>query len=211
MGVVSLPKGSVKYIIIVLLAGGWWVWKARQDYSGAVRNFPPSNARILMLGDSMTAGVGADPGNDLPTLLAKRLGRPVINAGVSGETTRSVLGRVDKILSSRPGTLIVLLGGNDVLRKIPAEEVERNLASIIERAQGAGCMVVLVGMNGRPLDGMSGVYVRLAKQYQCLFVPDILDGIFFNNRYKADAIHPNSEGYVIMADRIAERLKPYLE
>lgn len=206
-----MPRWGWNLLIVLILTVVWWGWKQHGDYSGDVLNQPPPNPRIYMFGDSMTYGSGADPGQDLPTLLAQRLGRPVTNGGVPGETTGSALMRLDEVLQRRSGTFVVLLGGNDVLQKIPSAQVESNLATIIERAQAGGSMVVLVGMTGRPFDGISKTYLALAERYRCVYVPDVLSGIFFDARYKADPIHPNSKGYAIMADRIAERMKPYLD
>lgn len=206
----AIPNWGWNLLILAVVGLGWLAWQRQHDYAGSIRNSPPPNPRIYMLGDSLTYGSGADPGKDLPTLLAQLIHRNVTNGGIPGETSGSVLSRVDEVIERRPGTLIILLGGNDVLQKVPAEQVEQNLGSIIDRAQSAGSMVVVVGMNGRPFDGYSKMYARLAAEYECVLVPDVLSGIFFNSEMKADPIHPNSKGYALMAERIAERIEKYI-
>jgi hypothetical protein len=86
-------------------------------------------------------------------------------------------------------------------------ELERT----IRRIQGSGALVVLVGLQGlAPIGGIAGRYERLARQTGCVFVPDILGDVLGNPKRMSDGIHPNSDGYTIMADRIAAAIAPWL-
>ncbi|GEM_PF-296002 len=205
-----IPKWMWILAMAVVTYGAWHLWQAHLNYDGPVRNSPPPNATIYMLGDSMTAGFGADPGRDLVTLLSQKIGRSIINGGVNGDTTGGAVGRIPEMLRHNPGTVIVALGGNDLLRNVSVSDAEQNLSTIIEAAQRKGAMVVIIGLSGRPTDGYASMYARLARKYDCVLVADVLKDIFFDARYKADYIHPNSLGYELMASRIAEKIQKYL-
>jgi lysophospholipase L1-like esterase len=170
-----------------------------------VRNLDTANRAIVSLGDSLTAGVGAAPGADLATLLARAIGRPVHNAGVSGDTTEAARRRIGTdVLPARPGIVLVCLGGNDFLRRTGVDRAEENLTAVVREIQGAGAMVVLCGFEFPSLsEDWGGMYARVAAREQCLAIPDLLDGIEGNPALKADAIHPNEKGYALMADRLA--------
>ncbi len=114
--------------------------------------------------------------------------------------------------------LIVALGGNDALRGLPADQLQRNLSEIIERAQAKGIAVILAGMEAPPNYGRDyivafhKVYPALAKQYHLAFVPFLLQGVAgaegLNQR---DGIHPTVEGARIVADNVWTVLRPIAE
>jgi lysophospholipase L1-like esterase len=160
----------------------------------------------------LTSGVGAAPGQSWPELLALELGKPVVAAGVSGDTTEGGLDRLERdVLSRNPGTVIVCLGGNDILRRMPVDGTINNLDAIISRSQASGAMVVLIGVQGIPfLSSHRSRYRALAKERGALLVPNILGGIIGNRKLMADQIHPNSDGYKLMAERVAQAMRPHL-
>src|SRR5258707_11560888 len=132
---------------------------------------------MVILGDSLTAGLGLPPDQAYPTLLQQRLDKEglkyeVVNAGVSGDTSAGGLARLDWALEGDVRVLIVALGGNDGLRGLPPEELKANLSQIIERAQQRRIQVVLAGMDAPPNFGQSyivsfhQVYPVLANQYK---------------------------------------------
>src|SRR5947209_2830700 len=128
--------------------------------------------RVVALGDSLTAGLGLPPSQAYPTLLQRwidheGLNYEVINAGVSGDTSAGGLSRLDWALDGDVRFLIVALGGNDALRALPAEELRRNLATIIERAQAKRITVVLAGMEAPRNFGRDYV-VRFHQVYPAL-------------------------------------------
>lgn len=177
----------------------------------AVVNQPSAPVSVVLFGDSMGAGAGATKGKNLAVLLGDRLNVKISNASIGGETTAGGIKRCAGMLKSKPGIVIVFLGGNDRIQKVKASRAGENLDKIARQCQDNGAMVVLVGFKGMLGDGYTAMFKEIAKRRGCVFVPDVLDGIFFNPKLKADAIHPNDEGYALIADRIATKMKPYLE
>jgi lysophospholipase L1-like esterase len=177
----------------------------------SIRNLNASGETIVAFGDSLTEGVGAEPGEDYPAVLARLLRRPVVNAGRRGDTAGDGLVRIDATLDLRPRLTIVLFGGNDFLRKVPIEETKRNLDQIVARIQDQGAMVVLVGLRlGLLTDEYSDVYAEIADRRGALYIPRVLAGILSDPKLKSDAIHPNGAGYRLVAERIYKRIDPLL-
>ena len=168
---------------------------------------------IVCFGDSLTAGYGAEKGKDYPSVLRDQVDLPVVNAGVSGDTTAGALGRLDSdVLSRDPKIVIITLGGNDFLYKVPKDETLKNMGEIVDRIQSRGAMVVLAAVQtGLWGDAYAEDYKKLGRQKRFVVIPNVLQGILFNPRYKYDQIHPNSEGYRIMAERIYRKIKPFLK
>lgn len=166
-------------------------------------NYPPKNSQIVAFGDSLVAGVGATSGNDFVSVLSRMLGNPIVNLGVLGDTTAQGLARVDQVIAKDPGTVILLLGGNDYLKKIPQEETFANLRSIIAKLQAQGAVVVLLGVRGGILrDNFIDGFDALAEETGVIYVPDVLDGLIGRDAYMSDAIHPNDQGYAQIAERV---------
>jgi acyl-CoA thioesterase-1 len=175
--------------------------------------------RIVVLGDSIAAGLGL-PGNDaFPAIVEDLLRREghsvdVVNAGVSGDTSAGGLRRIDWILKQRPDILVVELGGNDALRGQPLGNTERNLRQIIRRGQASGAHVLLVGMdipsNYGPVyaGGFAAMYKTIARDERATLVPDFVREVGTDSHLmQADGIHPTAAGH----RRLAENLLPYLE
>lgn len=182
-----------------VLAG---LWSLRSDLPRAAK--PTNGEHIIAFGDSLVAGRGASLGQDFVSVLSKRLGIPIINAGRSGDTTGAALARLDRdVLALNPRIVIVLLGGNDFLRRIPTEETFGNLGTIVDRVRRHGSAVVLVGVSvGLFTDPYRAEYEALAQRISAGLVPDVLDGIIGHADLMADSIHPNDRGYEIIADRL---------
>lgn len=173
-------------------------------------NYPPKNEKIVAFGDSLIVGVGSTKGNDFISLLSKRIGKPIVNMGVSGNTTAMGLERIDSVITENPGTVILLLGGNDYLRKVPDAETFNNLRTIISRLQKEGIFVILLGIRGGLLiDRFDGLFADLAKEMNVPYVPNVLEGLLGNDQYMSDAIHPNDAGYVRMTDRVYGEIKDF--
>jgi acyl-CoA thioesterase-1 len=178
-----------------------------------------ATVKILALGTSLTQGLGVPPGRDLTAVLETRLkasGLDVkfINAGVSGDTSAGGLARLDWSLAERPQAAIIELGSNDALRGQAPAETEKNLAAILSRLQSAHVAVLLTGMKaprnlGPEYDAQfDAIYPRLAKRYDVLFYPFILDGVAADPKLnQADGIHPNPAGVKIIADRMLPYVK----
>lgn len=172
---------------------------------GRVRNLASAGTEIIAFGDSLTAGYGAGAGEDYPSRLSSAIGKPVINAGVSGDTTDMALERIDAdVLSRNPRIVIVGLGGNDFLRSVPVATAEKNLRAIIQKVEASGAMVVLLGFEFPSLGAHWGaMYERVAKEEGCLLIDGVLSGILTDPSLKSDEIHPNAKGYALMAERIS--------
>jgi acyl-CoA thioesterase-1 len=181
------------------------------DYS-SVRNLDSPGKNVIAFGDSLTEGVGARRGEDYPSLLARELQRPVINAGRRGDTTAQGLARLERdVLKRNPRLVIVMFGGNDYLRRVPLSNASKNLEEIVMRIQQQGAMVVLLGIKlGLFTDEYGPVYKKLAKQYDALLIPRVLKGILSDRKLKSDSIHPNGAGYRLMAERILKQVRPLL-
>ncbi|MGE3507283.1 MAG: arylesterase [Vicinamibacterales bacterium] len=190
-----------------------------------VTSAPPAAAsdarpRFVILGDSLTAGLGLDVAEAYPTLLQRELddaGIPlqVVNAGISGDTTAGGLSRLELALEGDVRLLLVALGGNDALRALPVAELERNLSDIIERSQQRGIKVVLAGMEAPPNFGddytkaFRKVYRDVAAKYDITFIPFLLDGVAGVERLNQnDGIHPTAEGARMVADHVWPVLEP---
>ena len=187
----------------------WWLGCARPpDYA----NFPPANpGDWVAFGDSLTAGHEMSPGQDYPAQLAARLGVPIRNDGVSGNTTQDGLARVPALAATRPRVVLLCLGGNDGLRQMPRAETFGNLAALIEQLQGAGAFVVLIGVRSATIrDKNAEEFERLAKARRTLYVPNILDGLLGKPSLMLDQIHPNEAGYALIAERLEKMLRPLL-
>jgi lysophospholipase L1-like esterase len=198
-------------LVLVAIAGIALAWLLR---AGPPRPAPPTTGRtVVAFGDSLVEGRGATPGNDFVSVLSRTLGTRIINAGRSGDTTRTALERLDRdVLSRNPKMVIVLLGGNDFLRRVPVEETFANLQKIVERIRDRGAAVILVGVSvGLLSDPYADEYDALARRAGAGLVPDILDGVLGRRDLMADSIHPNDRGYRIMAERVEPVVRGVLE
>ncbi len=177
-----------------------------------ITNSPPKNSTIIAFGDSLVQGIGSTEGHDFVSVLGNKLRRPIENLGISGETSEQGLNRVDAVMAKNPGTVLVLFGGNDYLRKVPQEETFRNLKTIITKLQGSGAMVVLLGIRGGLLGNkFKASFKKLAGETGVVYVPDVLDGLFGNDKYMSDSVHPNDLGYGIIAEKIYKSVKGYIK
>jgi len=178
-----------------------------------VRNLQSRGEAIVCFGDSLTEGVGAGTGEDYPSILARQLRLPIINAGRRGDTSADGLARLERdILARNPRLVVILFGGNDFLRQLPLSETRKNLEEIVRRVQEHGAMVVLVGLRlGLFTDEYGPVYEEIAKKNGALYIPEILKGILSDPGLKSDSIHPNGAGYRLVAERILEQVRPLLE
>jgi lysophospholipase L1-like esterase len=193
----------------VLLILAWALWPSR---FARVRNLGSHGTSIIAFGDSLTAGYGAAPGEDWPSRLSALIGRPIVNAGVSGDTTESALARIDAdILTRDPRIVLVGLGGNDFLGSTPILTTENNLRTIVRRIQGSGAAVVLLAFRFPSISAdYDAMYKRVAKEERCALIEGVLSGILTDASLKSDEIHPNAKGYALMAERLASPMRQLL-
>ena len=170
--------------------------------------------RILMLGDSLTAGYGLASHEALPArveaaLRALGLDARVINAGVSGDTTSGGLARIDWALADDPHAVVVALGANDGLRAIDPAVTRSNLDRLLGVLGEKGLPVLLAGMFAPPNLGpdyagrFDPVYPDLAVRHGALLYPFLLDGVATVTALnQADGLHPNAAGVEVIAERM---------
>jgi len=177
-----------------------------------IRNIDSKGKNIICFGDSLTFGYGASQGEDYPTALAKLTDIPVINAGIDGDTSTEALRRIDSdVLERNPLLVIIEFGGNDFLRKIPKELTLNNIKEMVGFIQAKGSMVAIVDISvGIFLGEYRKMFYALAREKKAIFVPAIFSGIITNPRLKSDFLHPNADGYKIIAQRIYRNITPYL-
>jgi acyl-CoA thioesterase I len=177
---------------------------------------------VVVLGDSLTAGLGVAADEAFPARLQARIRAEgyayrVTNAGVSGDTTAGGLRRVDWVLRANPEIVIVALGANDGLRGQSPQAIRANLEEIVARLQAAGARVLLVGMRLPPNYGadytkeFEAIFPAVARRAKVALMPFLLDGVAADPRLnQADGIHPTAAGQQIMADRVWPYLRPLL-
>ncbi len=176
----------------------------------AVPNLDSPGRTIVCFGDSLTAGVGRGDGPTYPDRLAGRLGAEVVNAGVPGDTASQALRRIERVLAADPWLVVVELGGNDILRRVPLETTERAFDAILERLLAAGVSALLIEVRG-PFGGRyADLFDRLESRHGVPVIRDVLPDLLLDRRYKSDAIHLNGAGYERLAEAVARRVEPLL-
>ncbi len=177
-----------------------------------IKNIDSRGKNIVCFGDSITFGYGAEPGGDYPSALIKMTSIPVINAGIDGDTSTEAIKRIKSdVLNRNPLLVIVEFGGNDFLKKIPQEVTLNNVREIIDTIQTQGAMVAVVDISTEMiLKQYRSAFYNLAREKGAIFIPSILSGIITNPRLKSDFIHPNADGYNVIAQRIYRTITPYL-
>jgi acyl-CoA thioesterase I len=179
--------------------------------SPAAQAAPP---RILLFGDSLTAGYGLPAGEAIPARLQARLAAAgvvaqVINGGVSGDTTADGLARLDWTMADHPDAVLVELGANDALRGIDPKITYANLDRILAKLTRSGVKVMLLGMLAPPNWGrdyqneFDAIYGRLAAKYHVPLYPFVLDGVAMDPALnQSDGLHPNAKGAEIIAGKL---------
>ena len=185
-------------------------------------NTVESTKRLLILGDSLTAGYGLSDEDSFPAQLEKAMKQAghrvrVVNAGVSGDTSAGGLARLEWALADAPHIVIVELGGNDALRGLSPKVTFNNLDSILKRLKIFGAQVILAGMKApRNLGNdyaseFDQVYPQLARKHNVIFYPFFLDGVALDLKLnQADGIHPNATGVGVIVERMMPVLEPLL-
>lgn len=178
-----------------------------------IKNMGSQGKNIICFGDSITFGYGVSQGEDYPSALAKLTAFPVINAGIDGDTTFEALKRIEgDVLGKDPLLVIIEFSGNDFLRKVPKEVTVDNIRKMAEYAQARGAMVAIADISaGMFLAEYRSLLNNLAKEKKAVFIPAVLNGIITNPSLKSDFLHPNAEGYKIVARRIHQAILPYLK
>lgn len=187
----------------------------------SLKGSPPT---LLILGDSLSAGYGLDPGQGWVSLLQREWhdqGQPlrVINASISGETTSGGLSRLPQLLEQyQPRWLVVELGANDGLRGTPLQAIGRNLQRLVELGREQGSEVLLLGMRippnygARYSEGFFQLFGQLAQQAGVAYLPFMLEGVAGDPALmQADGLHPNAQAQPLLLENIRPLLKALLD
>jgi len=167
------------------------------------------DAVVLAFGDSLTAGVGANPGESYPARLEALIGRKVVSSGVPGETSAGGLARLPAALDeAKPQLVILCEGGNDFLQKLDDMQAASNLRAMVRMARAQGAQVVLIAV---PKPGLlpspADFYSAIAREFGVPHEETALRKILTDNALKSDLVHPNAAGYAKLAEAIAVLLR----
>ncbi|MFT5446486.1 MAG: acyl-CoA thioesterase-1 [Gammaproteobacteria bacterium] len=178
------------------------------DESPMLHKLPP-DAVILAFGDSLTFGTGALAGESYTDVLGTSISRQIVNAGIPGEVSADGLVRLPEVLEQSAPALVVLIhGGNDILRRLPKTQIAQNLRSMIGLIRAFGAQVVMLGV---PRFGLfpdaAPFYATVAEQEQVPIDLETLSDILSDNDLKSDTVHPNAAGYSRMAAAVANLLR----
>jgi acyl-CoA thioesterase-1 len=181
-----------------------------------------SSQRLVILGDSLTEGLGVAKEQAYPALLEQKIrasGKDwtVVNAGISGSTTAGAASRLTWLLKSKIDLLIIELGANDGLRGLKIENTRKNLAEAIELSKKNKLQVVLAAMllppnYGKDYTGkFENLYKELAQKYKIRLIPFLLDKVGGEAQFnQTDGIHPNEKGHRIVAENVYDAIKDLL-
>ena len=184
---------------------------------------PDPRPVVVAFGDSLTAGFGADEGASYPDYLEKELNArgyhyQVINQGISGNTTKDGVDRVQDALRLKPVLVIVAFGGNDGLRGLPIAGTRENLDKIVSTLKDAGVKVVLGGITLPPNYGpdyirqFNQTYALLAAKYHVPLLPFLLQGVYgVAGGMQADGIHATDAGNAQVARNLLPLIEPLLK
>ncbi|WP_150465141.1 arylesterase [Francisella sp. SYW-2] len=206
-------KKLILLIFVIVLLALLYYYFIYQNYNNwPIVNQNPQGETIIAFGDSLTAGYGVDKYDNYPSQLSRMIGEPVINMGVSGETTGQALLRIEDVVQANPKIVMVSLGANDLRKRIPAKEAFANLKRIVNILQANGALVIIGGLDiPYYKNDYAEDYINFAKSYGCLLVPNVLEGIIGNKDLMVDAVHPNAKGYRIMANQFYNVIKKYVD
>lgn len=173
-----------------------------------------SDARVLALGDSLTVGYGAAPEQAWPVVLAQLTGWEVDNEGVNGDTSAGALQRLEALLAANSyDAVLVAIGGNDMLRGVSRQATKDNVTAIVRQALAHTPYVALVATPApEPMRATvgslsdAGFYEEVATAERALLIPTVYSKVLSSAALRSDRIHPNAQGYAMVAQQLAEQL-----
>ena len=177
---------------------------------------------VLCFGDSLTAGYGTEPGESYPDFLQQDLDEAnyhyrVVNQGISGDTTKDALARVQDAIKLRPAVILVEIGGNDGLRGVPISSTRTNFDQILASLKPTGAKIVLVGITLPPQYGPDYIkqfdetYKLMAQKYSLPLLPFLYKGVFgVNGSIQQDGIHATAQGNRQVAKNVLPYVTPLL-
>ena len=175
----------------------------------------PANSTVLILGDSLTQGVGASSAQtNYPALLKQQTQWNIINGGVSGNTSEQALARLPELLQQhQPKLVIISIGGNDFLQRLPNSDTQANIAQSIALSQQSGAQVLLVAVPELTLAAAVGhpndhaMYAQLAQSHQVHLLEDAWSDVLADETLRSDAVHASDAGYQTFTKLLTKRLE----
>ena len=175
----------------------------------------PANSTVLILGDSLTQGVGASSAQtNYPALLKQQSQWNIINGGVSGNTSAQALTRLPELLQQhQPKLVIISIGGNDFLQRLSNSDTQANIAQSIALSQQSGAQVLLVAVPELTLAAAVGhpndhaMYAQLAQSHQVYLLEDAWSDVLADDSLRADPVHANDAGYQVFSKLLIKRLQ----
>lgn len=189
----------------------------------ATRETADKRPLLVCFGDSLTAGFGADLGESYPDYLQKDLDARgynyrVVNQGISGNTTKDGLDRVDRVIALHPAIVVVEFGGNDGLRGLRIEDTRSNLDAILARLKASGAKIALAGITLPPdygpdyIQQFQATYTVMSRKYSVPLLPFLLQGVFgVDGMMQADRTHATARGNEIVARNVLALVVPLLK
>jgi lysophospholipase L1-like esterase len=167
------------------------------------------NALVIAYGDSITYGYNVDQNQSYPAVLSRKIGLKVINAGVPGEDSTHGLERLGGFLKKNPSLIILCHGANDILHQKSQKVLKENLLKMVKMAQNRGAQVLLVGVpDFTPLNlKVLPLYKDVAEKTGCMYEGEVITHIEGTEVLKSDLVHPNAQGYALMAEKFMEILR----
>ena len=175
----------------------------------------PAHTTVLILGDSLTQGVGASSAQtSYPALLKQKTRWNIINGGVSGNTSAQALARLPELLQQhQPKLVIISIGGNDFLQRLSNSDTQANIAQSIALSQQSGAQVLLVAVPELTLAAAVGhpndhaMYAQLAQSHQVHLLEDAWSDVLADETLRSDAVHANDAGYQVFTKLLTKRLE----
>lgn len=178
---------------------------------------------LVCFGDSLTAGAGVDPEEAYPAYLQQRLDQEgyayhVVNEGVSGNTTKDGVNRINEVLQLHPQIVVVEFGGNDGLRGIPITQAQHNLDMIVQRLKASGAKVAMAGITLPPQYGsqyirsFDAMFPTIATKYHVPLLPFVLQDVYgVPGDIQNDGVHATAQGNKQVAINVEKLVLPLLK
>lgn len=167
-------------------------------------------SHIICFGDSLTEGIGASNGQTYPYFLQLLTKVPVMNEGIRGNTSKDGLNRIENISKYQNAIIIVEFGANDYFQQIPIHETKTNIEKIIDKLNNNGNNIIVVSTEDKQLRELCNMLKSLAREKNIIFINGILNEIWNDRNLFFDEIHPNSQGYKLVAQKIYKNIKPLI-
>ena len=202
---------SMKYLLGVLIAlVGVFVFMKEGNQTTQEKIVLDKSSVVLAFGDSLTYGFGAPKEYSYPSILERKTSLEIVNAGINGEVSSQGLARLKTLLSKREFDLVILChGGNDLIKKLPQNNLKSNLLEMIRLIQNNGAKVLFVGVADFEMFDFetNEVYDQIAQETGVVYDGITLQKVESDRSLKSDYVHPNAKGYEVMANAFYEKLE----